>query len=120
MEGVRFRKTKDEERDIGAERRGVLAVKRVACVVGGRVWGFGRRADGGMVSVREEEERTSGMRRERKNGSMEERCIFGGGVDGVGAQELESRTLYVCRRFRDYRTTGAVTCKLFYEATLVV
>lgn len=59
----------DEEEEEGRE-------VRVACVPAGRTLGFGRRLEGGIVIVREEDETAVAKRRREGNSDGIERCIL--------------------------------------------
>lgn len=62
----------DEEEEEEEEGREV----RVACVPAGRTLGFGRRLEGGMVIVREEDKTAVAKRRREGNRDGIERCIL--------------------------------------------
>lgn len=78
-----MRKTKVEERVSGAVRRArwfVCSLEEgrevsVACVPAGRTLGFGRRLDGGMVIVRDEQMAVVARRR-MKGIDIIEKCIL--------------------------------------------
>ena len=85
----RLRKTKVAERVRGAVRRALRVAwsweeegreVRVACVPAGRTLGFGRRLDGGMVIVRDEQIAVV-ARRKMEGIDVIEKCIVSSGIE---------------------------------------